>query len=872
MSNERASEALRMVESDPRRAATLAEQAYREAVANRDGAAAALAKRAWGYAAFHLDDIDVAVRHLRAAVRLGRAAGATGVAAEARMALAGVLSQCGRPAAALREIDAALAGLAGIEHARALVQKGAILQLLGRPDEALPCYRVAVPVLRRGGDLVWVQRVLLNRGVMHAQRREFDLALTDLHAAEQVCAELGLDLGTGFVHQNLGFVYSRSGDVPAALAYLDRAETRFRALRSQLWSVLSDRAELLLSVRLIAEARAAAEEAVAACERERRLLVLPEARLLLAQAALLDGDLPTAERQAAMARLDFTRHGKPDWAALAQLTVLRCRLAGGSGRRPGVPLLERIAGALAPNWPDQALEAWIAAALSLHNGRSGDRDRLLGLASVHRRHGVATLRARAWYAEALRHVPADPARALRAARAGLRILDEHVAGLGATDLRAHAAGHRTDLAELGLAVALRNRRLPQVFEWAELGRASHLTHRPVHPPVDAELAGTVAELRSTTAERGELRGDGDSRKSASLRHRQAALERQIRDHHRRHPGAEAALTRPPQLAEVSHALGDAALLEFIQHGDALLALSVIGGQVRLHPLGPLDPVVSGVSAIGFALRRLLRTTLGQSGQDAARQLLEHAAGRLDALLLGGVPALADRRLVVVPTGPLQSLPWAVLPSCRGRPVTVVPSANLWLLANRVGPAAPDGRTVVVAGPDLPGAAAEAAAVAAIYGVTPITGAGATVDTVAKALDGATLAHLATHGLVRSDNPLFSALRFADGPLMLHDIEALDRAPDTVVLAACETGRPVVLAGDELMGLGATLLAHGSRRLVAPVIDVLDIETAPLMVAFHRLLATGVPAATALASAQQAAADAHPAGLAAVAPFICLGAC
>jgi CHAT domain-containing protein len=180
--------------------------------------------------------------------------------------------------------------------------------------------------------------------------------------------------------------------------------------------------------------------------------------------------------------------------------------------------------------------------------------------------------------------------------------------------------------------------------------------------------------------------------------------------------------------------------------------------------------------------------------------------------------------------------------------------------------------VVVAGPDLPGAAAEATAVAAIYGGTPLTGAGATVDAVAKVLDGATLAHLATHGLVRSDNPLFSALRFADGPLMLHDLEALSRAPDTVVLAACETGRPVVLAGDELMGLGATLLAHGTRRLVAPVIDVLDIETAPLMVAFHRLLATGAPAATALAAAQQAAADAHPAGLAAVAPFICLGAC
>lgn len=61
------------------------------------------------------------------------------------------------------------------------------------------------------------------------------------------------------------------------------------------------------------------------------------------------------------------------------------------------------------------------------------------------------------------------------------------------------------------------------------------------------------------------------------------------------------------------------------------------------------------------------------------------------------------------------------------------------------------------------------------------------------------------------------------------------------------------------------------QLVAPVISVLDVETAPLMVAFHRLLAAGQPAAIALARAQQDVASHHPTGLAEVAPFVCFGA-
>lgn len=230
--------------------------------------------------------------------------------------------------------------------------------------------------------------------------------------------------------------------------------------------------------------------------------------------------------------------------------------------------------------------------------------------------------------------------------------------------------------------------------------------------------------------------------------------------------------------------------------------------------------------------------------------------------------ISGRPLVVVPTGALQSLPWAILPSCAGRPVTVTPSAALWLGERR--DAGPVRSVVVAAGPGLPGAEREAAAVAALQGVTPLLGPAAAVDSVAAGLDGASVAHLAAHGRMHPHNPLFTSLTFADGPLTVYDVERLRRPPRVVVLAAYDVGRSAVRAGDELMGLSATFLALGTSQVVASVVPVPDAETVPLMVAFHRRLAAGTPAVPALAAAQAEVGYREPEAVAAAAGFVSIG--
>src|SRR6185312_3061853 len=110
--------------------------------------------------------------------------------------------------------------------------------------------------------------------------------------------------------QNIGWVNTLAGDLPQALRDLDEAEQRLRALNAQTGQVQRDRTELLLSMCLAAEARAAAEAAATELRRERRLGAVPEVRLLHSRAALLDDDPAAALAQATQAVRDFERQSR----------------------------------------------------------------------------------------------------------------------------------------------------------------------------------------------------------------------------------------------------------------------------------------------------------------------------------------------------------------------------------------------------------------------------------------------------------------------------------------------------------------------------------------------------------------------------------
>ncbi|WP_196425939.1 CHAT domain-containing protein [Amycolatopsis camponoti] len=862
-----AHEALRRADVDAGRAAPEAQRAVRRALAEKDDVAASVAERAWGRALLQTGDVDNAIRHLRHSVELAETTGSSELAGETRIPLAAALLQRGKPDDALRNIDDAVRILDGAGKARARAQRADLLHQIGRLDLAQAEYDSAVPLLRRAADLLNLQRTLVNRGILHTERHVFAAAEADLTEAGELARRLGRRLAVGIIAENLGFLETMRGDVPAALAHLSRAEDAIGALGGQLGPVFSDQAELLLSVGARSEAAEAAQRAVAAFKRERRRLLVPGARLLLAQAAALGGDWTNALGHAQRAHREFVAQQREEWAALAQLVVLKAQLASSRRTRISSEQVESMVATLtSASWPAAALEAHLAAArLALARGERERGRAHLRQAGAASRHGPAALRARGWFARAtLAWDTGNLQASSRAVRAGLRILDEHAAALGATDLRARSAAHRSELSELGLKLALRSGKPAQVFEWAERGRASRLAHRPVRPPDDPELAVLLAELRATVAEI-----DRAGHSAPKLRSRQSALERRIRDRTRLYPGdgAHRPVT-PVKLAELE--LGDRALVEFVQLNGALHALSLVDGRLRLRALGAAESVAGLVERLAFALRRLAQRTGVTRSREAALMLLEQAAEALDRFLFSGIPEIGERPLVLVPTGSLHSVPWSVLPSCAGRPVTVSPSATLWhsAAARRDGAL---GRVAVAAGPGLAGARDEARAVAALHGVTPLVDDAATVEAVLDAVATADVVHLAAHGRLAVDQPLFSDLRLHDGPLVVHDLERLERVPRTVVLASCDSGRSVVCTGDELLGLSAAFMASGTVQLIASVVPVPDAETLPLMVEFHRALAAGNSPAAALADAQKSLRGSGLEALVAAAGFGCFGA-
>jgi CHAT domain-containing protein len=184
------------------------------------------------------------------------------------------------------------------------------------------------------------------------------------------------------------------------------------------------------------------------------------------------------------------------------------------------------------------------------------------------------------------------------------------------------------------------------------------------------------------------------------------------------------------------------------------------------------------------------------------------------------------------------------------PFSVAPSAAAWLAARDRTEISAGAPVLVVAGPGLGHAGAEAAAVAAVYR-TPVvlTGEQATVQQVLLHLDQSDVAHVACHGSFRADNPQFSSLRLADGPLSTHDLSGIGHYPLLCVLSACDVGLADA-SGAGALGVAASLLGGGSSAVLASVLPADDARTPSLMADFHRRLAAGEPAAVALCGARQ----------------------
>lgn len=860
-----------LVQADPRRALALAERALAASVAAGDAEAEVASRHALGWAQYVLGDAHSGRATLTIGIRLARRSSNRRGEGLLRRHLAFWLALDGETRAAQREIAAAISLLPGIDRARSQVQRIEVHRKSNNADAELH-RRVsgdaarALRLVRQVGDELWEARLLNARGLLHLDRGELDAAETDLAGARDIFDRLGARAAALDMTVVIAEIALLRGEVLAALEMLDEVEpalTAGRAHEYNLENLEECRMRALVAVRMLPEARAAAEALLELCARTRRRDWVPSIALDLAAIAMMAGDAVAGARLASRAERLFVARGRSANAALARAMLLRARLQQGGLQRASVrSALEAAAVLGTARWRgDELRTRLVAARVALAVGDGATAAEQLTLAQTLGTHGTVTDRIELHHARALQALSrGEPAAAERLLRRGLQLLDDYRGALGAIELRATASGIGAELAQQGLRIALASGRPAMILAWAEQLRGNALRLPSVRPPRDPKLRRLQTELRRVATEARAAEEAG--RQVRGLARRRGELESAIRARARLLRGEAGTRTAGPDLRkEAAEALGERALVEYVEVDGMLLALTLSRRRLALHELGPVEATAE-LEWLRFALGRLARGSQRVAERAATLGNAAAAAAALDHLLLEPLlGALEDRPLVVVPTGPLHALPWGRLPSLRERPVVVAPSLATWLdLARR--PRSRARRTALVGGPRLRNATTEVRGIARLHpDATVLTGRRAKARAVLEALDGARLAHLACHGSFRTDSPLLSSLELADGPLNVYEFQRIRRAPEVVVLSACDLAQSHLHPGDELIGLATALLAMGTRSIVASVVPVSDAGAPRLMLDLHRRLAAGAGLAAALAAAQTGSPESG---------FVCLG--
>jgi tetratricopeptide (TPR) repeat protein len=793
-------------------------------------------------------DLRLALHHLRRARDLAARAESADREADVLGTLGVALVHAGRTRQGLEAFERGIARGSGQARARVLYLRAYVWWVLGHHREALDDVRRALPVLRQADNVIWTARALTLRATVHLALGAVDRADADFAAAERMWETTGQEHDKADAVESRGLAAFRSGDIPVALQLLDEAEEMYAKLTTPTFMLTIRRCDVLMSAGLAAEALAQADSAVGQLDgiggqstRKAELL------LVAARAARLADDPHTAIARAAVAVRLFAAQRRTWWETHAQLVLIEARLAAGraSGRlvADAAAVADRLAAFGSPSAPEASL---LAGRIALAVGWTADAERHLAVAARSRRGGPPLARMTGWAAQALRAQAAGSDRGvLEACRRGLDVLDDHRTTLGASELRARATAQGAELAALAQRASLASGGPRRLLVWSERWRATALSTPPTRPPADPVLLSDLTAFREIAARADEARMEGHP--VPALEREQRRLEREIRSrtlHMRGDAPGEGARFDPTRLLA---RLGEGRLVELAVVDGRVHALLCGEGRVRRFEAGLLAEAMAEAEHVQAGLRRL-----AHPGAEARLPVVEAAGRRLEELLLDeAAQHLGSGPVVVVPPGRLHRVPWALLPSLRERVLSVSPSAGSWLRALDTEPP-PGGRNVLVRGPGLATGGAEVPDLADQYGRrTVLEHDEAEVPRVLAELDGATLAHIAAHGTFRADSPLFSSLRMADGPLIVHDFERLARSPYRIILSSCDTARLASVGADELLGLVTALLPLGTAGVVASSAPVNDAAVVPLMLTLHKGLSAGLSLAEALRDARAA---------------------
>src|SRR5919199_271465 len=293
-------------------------------------------------------------------------------------------------------------------------------------------------------------------------------------------------------------------------------------------------------------------------------------------------------------------------------------------------------------------------------------------------------------------------------------------------------------------------------------------------------------------------------------------------------------------------------------------------------------IVGNQEFLGVRSRSSLGSTQPQPDLPSLHQLLIEPIASL-------LPKDPNARVIFIPQGSLFQVPFPALQDANGtyliekHTILTAPSIQVLDLTRQqrqklAQKQSNSGRALVLGNPTmpsvssypgapkqqlspLPGAEAEAIAIAPLLNTQAITGAQGTKAQIVQKMPQASIIHLATHGLLDDVNGLGSAIALApsgsdDGLLTAEEIFDMKLQANLVVLSACNTGDGRI-TGDGVIGLSRALISAGVPSVIVSLWSVPDAPTSELMQSFYRNLQNNPDKAQALRQAMLATMKTHP---------------
>jgi CHAT domain-containing protein/tetratricopeptide (TPR) repeat protein len=815
---------------------------------------------ALGLLAWRENRLSESERLLRRAIEAAQEVGDRRLAANAAGNLALPQTELGRFAEARSALLTHQAVMSDLGETRAegnaFTNLGMLEIRLGNPNGAIPLLREALALYRSIDYATGTQAALGQLGTAYTALGDSRRAFSVLDSALSIATEQGLEHEQVSIIEAMAELYRGAGDFRRALAVYDSAMVINARLGADIETAvdLRGKADILFRLGDVDRAHGTAEEALAIHRRAGAPLEIMLDLLILAE---LDNHLGRDEavrqrlREASEIAASLGAR-----SARVEVGLTEARIASRQRRSDDVlSAISRIEpdladGGYAPEWEARLLESRALERLGrIREAAQAGRRALATVERVRRNFGSGTLRTafvsdkREVYAHLisvlLRLGDVEAAFAVADAARG-RVLLEQLAAAGRR-VSEHAATRAYSQGEMLLAEI---DRLVESIDYAESTPPDELDdaqRRELESLYDRlarardAYEGLLVRLAETDPEQAALLGGIDM-----------------------------------DIDAVRAALSDGELLvEYFVPPD---------GAVLVFAATKRDLIVleSAVSSRNLESRvRLVREMIVRN--DGPEDALDHLLTSLhDALIrplqragiLSGVQDLA-----VVPHHALAYLPFAALKDgttqrhlAEDYTLRLFPSAvALPALAER--DAGPNPGVVAFAPyPDrLPATRLELAAVASgRRAVRSRTGAAATESALRRALSEAGVVHVATHGVLNAQNPMFSRLELArqengpsanDGRLEVHELLDLEIAAGLVFLSGCETGAGAAhstafLEGEDYMTLAQAFLRAGANAVIATLWPVEDAGAAAFADVFYRQL-DAVGPAEALARAQRA---------------------